>query len=80
MNADLSIVNHVSQLNVLQQLDHLRTYPVVRSRTDTGELRLHAWWFDIANAEVLTYVEKARRFVAIDEAEAERLLRRVEGG
>ncbi len=78
MNADLSIQNHVSQFNVLHQLEHLRTYPVVRARLEDGKLRLHAWWFDIANAEVLTYSEPARRFVAIDEAEADRLLARLD--
>ena len=79
MNADLSIPNHVSQFNVLEQLRHLRSYPIVRERESSGQLRLHAWWFDIANAEVLTHVEPAGRFVAIDEAEADRILGRLEG-
>jgi carbonic anhydrase len=36
MKADLSITNHISQFNVLHQLEHLRTYPTVRGawRTD----------------------------------------------
>ena len=79
MNADLEIHNHLSQLNVLRQLDHLRTYLVVRDRLAAGKLRLHAWWFDIAQAEVSAYEEQAGRFVVIDEAEAERLLERLGG-
>ncbi len=71
--------SRLSQLNVLLQLEHLRTYPGVRERLEAGRLRLHAWWFDIGQAEVLSYDAKAGRFVVIDEAEASRLLARLEG-
>ena len=76
--AGLSPHNQLSQLNVLHQLDHLRTYPVVRECLEAGRLRLHGWWFDIAQAEVFAYEEEAGRFVVIDEAEADRLLKRLE--
>ena len=76
MKADLALHNVLSQFNVLHQLDHLRTYPVVQERLKAGRLRLHAWWFDIAQAEVLNYDERARQFVVIDEAEADRLIAR----
>lgn len=72
--------NYLSQVNVLRQMDHLRTYPIVRERLQAGRLRLHAWWFDIAEAEVLSYDERERRFVVIDEVEAERILARLEDG
>jgi len=78
MKADLAPHNHLSQLNVLQQLEHLRSYPIIRERVDAGTLRLNAWWFDIAQAEVSAYEESAERFVVIDEAEGERLLARQE--
>ncbi|HEV3028443.1 MAG TPA: carbonic anhydrase, partial [Planctomycetota bacterium] len=74
MKADLAPHNHLSQLNVLQQLEHLRSYPIIRERLDSGTLRLNAWWFDIAQAEVSAYEESAGRFVVIDEAEGARLL------
>jgi len=78
MKADLSPHNHLSQLNVLEQLDHLRSYPIIRDRIREGSLRLNAWWFDIAQAEVLAYEEAADRFVVIDEAEGARLLERLD--
>jgi carbonic anhydrase len=59
--------NHLSQVNVLQQLDNLRTYPIVRERLAAGALRLHAWWFDLQEADVLTYDEETRRFSPIDD-------------
>jgi carbonic anhydrase len=78
MNADLAPHNHLSQMNVLEQVEHLRSYPIIRDRIRAGELRLNAWWFDIAEAEVLAYEESAGRFVVIDEAEGARLLERLD--
>lgn len=69
--------NRLSQLNVLQQLLHLQTYPVVRQRLKNGTLKLHGWWFELKNAEVYAYEEKDGHFVLIDEAQAERLLSRL---
>jgi len=69
--------NHLSQANVLQQIEHLKTYAIVRDRVKTGKLRLHAWWFDIAQAEVCAYVPTACRFEAIDESHAERILKQL---
>lgn len=57
--------NQLSQVNVLQQLDHLRTYPAVSDRLAAGELRLHAWWFDLGQAEVLAFDEGRGAFEPI---------------
>ncbi|TMA39216.1 MAG: carbonic anhydrase [Deltaproteobacteria bacterium] len=77
MKAEFALHNHLSQFNVLEQLKHLRSYPAVRERLEAGRLRLHAWWFDIARAEVLAYDDARHEFVVIDEAEADRLLKRL---
>ena len=66
--AGLSSHNHLSQQSVLLQLEHLRTYPTVQAAEAEGRLRLHAWWFDIARAEVLDYDVKQARYVPLDEA------------
>ena len=79
MKSELALHNHVSQFNVLHQLEHLRTYPVVRERLESRRLRLHGWWFDIAQAEVLAYEEQSRQFVIIDDAEADRIISRLDG-
>lgn len=68
--------NRLSQVNVLQQTDHLMTYPMVKERVDAGQLSLHGWWFDIAHAEVHAY-EEGLGFVLIDETEAQRILARM---
>jgi carbonic anhydrase len=63
--AGLAPHNRLSQLNVLQQLSNLRTYPVVRERIDAGTLRLHGWWFDIAQARVHAYDADVGAFAPI---------------
>jgi carbonic anhydrase len=50
----------------------------VPERVDAGKIRLHAWWFDIAQADVLAYDEAFRRFVVINEGYVDRLLERLE--
>jgi len=66
--------DQLSQENALLQLEHLRTYELVeRAEKETG-LRLHAFWFDIASAEVLAYDPDQHRYVPLDEEQAERLL------
>jgi carbonic anhydrase len=75
--SSLALHNQLSQRNVLLQLEHLRTYGVVQERLAAGRLRVHGWWFDIAQAEVSAYDESRGRFVVIDEAEADRLQRRL---
>lgn len=70
--------DRLGQLNVLEQLDHLRTHPLARAREAEGTLRLHGLWFDIPSAEVSLYAPEEQAFVPVDEARAERLLRRAE--
>lgn len=74
MDGELSDADHLSQLNVLEQVEHVRSHPWISEGVQTGRLRLHAWWFDIGSAEIRHFRSDLRRFVAIDEREAKRLL------
>ena len=65
--------DRVSQANALLQLEHLQTYPAVARAQQERGLRLHAFWFDIANAEVLVHDPAQGRFVPLDERQAERI-------
>jgi carbonic anhydrase len=68
--------NQLSQINVLEQLEHLQTYPVVRDRLVSRQLRLHGWYFDIKGANVYAYEPSEERFRLIDETYAGVLLNR----
>jgi carbonic anhydrase len=72
--------DRLSQLNVLQQLEHIKTYPLVKERLAAGTLRLHGWWFDIAHAQVHAWRSTHGRFVPMDELVGEALLRELGEG
>jgi len=72
--ADPGRANQLSKENVLQQLEHLRSYPLVASRMSKGRLNLHAWWFELSTAGVYALDEKTDAFELIDEAAATRIL------
>lgn len=74
IDSSLSEVNQISQMNVLQQMQHITSYPFVQERIRAKKLRMHGWWFDIARAEVHYYCSRERRFVVIDEQEAKLIL------
>ncbi len=69
--------NQLSQMNVLQQIAHLKTYPIVQERIAKGQLNIHGWYFDIAKGDVYSYEEEFDRFLMIDETEALRILKRL---
>ena len=71
-DASLARYDQLSQRNVLAQLDHLRTYPVVRDQVAAGKLQLHGWWFDIGTGDMHAWQESAQRFVLIDRAYLEK--------
>ena len=66
--------DQLSQLNVLVQLEHLASYPVVRERLADGTLHLSGWWFDIASGQMFAYQRERRLFEVIDRDAAERLV------
>ncbi len=68
LDSTLSEHNQLSQLNVLLQMEHVKSYPAVKDRIERGELNVHGWWFDLAGADVYAYQQHDRKFVLIDES------------
>ncbi|MBS0652354.1 MAG: carbonic anhydrase [Verrucomicrobia bacterium] len=77
INPALSEENQISQINVLQQMQHVASYPFIQERLEKKQLRIHGWWFDIAQADVYCYEESIHQFVLIDENEAKLILERL---
>ena len=65
--------NQLSQLNTLLQIENIKSYPLVQKRIEDGTLAVHAWWFDIAKADVYAYLEPENKFFIIDESQAARV-------
>lgn len=70
--------DQLGQLNVLVQLEHLASYPIVRERIAAKKLHLNAWWFDIAKGEMFAYQRERRAFEVIDRQAGEQLLARLD--
>ena len=76
-NKKLVLHNQLSQMNVLQQMAHLKTYAIVQERMQKGTLNIHGWYFDLSKGDVYNFEEDLNRFVLIDEEEATRILERL---
>lgn len=77
LNPSLSEHNQVSQVNVLQQMEHIASYPFVKERVEKKQLRVHGWWFDIGQADVYCFEQDQNHFVLIDENEAKLIMQRL---
>jgi len=49
---DSTHLKRVTEENILQQLQHLKTHPVVAAKLAAGELKLHAWMYEIESGSV----------------------------
>src|SRR5262249_12282040 len=56
----------VSQLNVLRQVENMKTHPVVSAAIERGELAVHAWFFDLKRAELQMFDEKMGKFRRVE--------------
>ena len=74
LDSQLSPHDQLSQLNVLVQLEHLMSYPIVGARVAAGTLHLSGWWYDVATGGMFAYERAIRSFGAIDRNSAERLI------
>jgi carbonic anhydrase len=77
IDASLSKHNQVSQANVLQQMEHMMSYPFIHERVNNKTLQVHGWWFDIAKADVYCYEPSLNQFILIDEKEGNLILERL---
>ena len=78
LDSSLAPHNQLSQINVLVQMEHISSYPEVKKRVKAGTLQVHGFWFDIEKADVYTYSNAQNRFMVIDEAEGNKLIKCIE--
>jgi carbonic anhydrase len=69
-------LNVAIQENVLVQVEHLRTLPIVASRLVRGDLRIHAWTYKFQTGEVFSYSDDEGQFVPASEVDFEKSIRR----
>lgn len=76
-NKDLSERNQLAQMNVLQQIAHLKTFPIVQEKIKAGTLDIHGWYFDLGTGNVYNFKAASNQFILIDEKEASRILKKL---
>lgn len=68
---DATAVRRLAMANLATQLENLRHHPSVDAGLAHGDLRLHAWLFDIARGEVLARRESDGTFRPLNAGENE---------
>ncbi|WP_026052706.1 carbonic anhydrase [Gayadomonas joobiniege] len=63
----------VTEENVVQQLQHIKTHPAVAAKLATGQVKLHGWFYNIETAEVTVYDETSGQFVPVEDSYADTL-------
>jgi carbonic anhydrase len=63
--SDDECLSCLTRENVVGQLEHLRTLPVVAAALASGNLCIHGWVYDIANADIDAFDAQRGRFVPL---------------
>jgi carbonic anhydrase len=58
-------LRNCEQRSILISIRNLMTFPWVRERVERGELKLHGWYFDIEQGQLLHYDETTRAFAPL---------------
>jgi carbonic anhydrase len=58
------LITATAEENVLVQLEHLHTLPVIAARLGRGAIRLHAWMYKLATGQMFAYDSDERQFRA----------------
>jgi carbonic anhydrase len=67
-------------LNALTQLDNLLSYPLIKEKHKNGEIRLHAWFYDVGTGEVEEWNTERKDFVTIGMDSSDTLKKRITAG
>ncbi|RUS89945.1 hypothetical protein EGW08_002297 [Elysia chlorotica] len=65
------IEDKLSQFHTLQQASHIASYPILRPYIATGDIRVHAMWFDIPRGEMHLFNASRGHFAPVTESELE---------
>lgn len=58
----------VTQKNILLQIEHLKTYPLVGEKLAQGHLSIHGWLYDIESGQVSVYEQTTNAFISFAQA------------
>jgi carbonic anhydrase len=59
----LSMHNQLSQVNIIQQIQNLKTYDSIERLLKMERIRLSGWYYDTKKGEILTYSQREDKFM-----------------
>lgn len=62
-------IDDVSQRHLLNQLENIKKYPIVRDRLENGSITIHAWYYDAENKLFQQWNAKNHLFQTIEHVE-----------
>lgn len=66
--ASFADADEAARAVTVRQLEHLKSYPLVRERIEKGELHVHAWFYDLGKVELYEWNEAKGAFAVVGEA------------
>ncbi|XP_014776038.1 beta carbonic anhydrase 1 [Octopus bimaculoides] len=69
------IEDKLSQVNCLQQLQHIATFPILHDKLSKNQIRLHAIWIDVRTGNVFIFSRDEKQFVEITDRNYLQLVR-----
>jgi len=54
------------QLNIVEQMNHLLSYPYIRDKYLSGEIDILGWYYIIETGEVFNYDKEQQKFIKIE--------------
>ncbi len=69
--AGIEELDAITEQNVVLQLQHLKTHPVVAARLANSDIAMHGWVYDIETGAIRAWDEDEQRFVSLAERYAE---------
>ncbi|HVE43632.1 MAG TPA: bifunctional SulP family inorganic anion transporter/carbonic anhydrase [Gammaproteobacteria bacterium] len=60
-----SSINELSKLNVLNQLENLKGYPIIQHKLAEGEITLHGWFIDFDKHDIIEWDAEKREFYSL---------------
>ena len=70
--------DQLSQVNVLQQMSHILSYPLIQEAISNKLVSIHGWWFNIKDVSIHVFDPEVSRFVMLDPKQAHRILKEEE--
>ncbi len=57
-----------TQKNILLQIEHLKTYPLIAKKLASNELTIHGWLYDVRTGKVQIYEAEKSAFISLETA------------